>query len=163
MRNIYWNLKLANQCTRTELWSTVYDLTKSYKLKQRLSRGSHQARQNSGPAKQNQYEHKHMFNRCSTGANLKHSNSFPIDAPQAHNFVHLCEVYPFYHSLGSPYKSLPLKISFLEIFNPIFLLILIGSRRDPGLASEEVLASIWFYANKHFYEYWYSLISSFRI
>ncbi len=117
-------------------------------------------------AKQNLYEHKHMFNRCSTSAfahayavagplaralwNLKHSNTFSKDAPQAQNFAHLCAVYPSNHGLCWPYKSLPLKVSFLEIFNWIFLFILIGSRRDPGLASEKVLASNQFYAIKHF-------------
>ena len=51
----------------------------------------------------------------------------------------------------------------LQLNLPSHTLILIGSRRDPGLASEEVLASILFYANKHFHEYLYSLISSLRI
>jgi len=53
-------------CSRTELWLTFYDLTKSYKLEQRLSQGSHQARRNSGSAKRNLCEHKHMFNLYST-------------------------------------------------------------------------------------------------
>ncbi len=90
---------------------------------------------------------KHISNRRTTGAQL----CAPVRG------------LPLLPGLGLAYKSLPLKISFLEIFNRIFLLILIGSRRDPGLASEEVLASIRFYANKHFHEYWYNLISSLRI
>jgi len=89
---------------------------------------------------------------------LKLSNTFPIDTPQAHNFMHLCVVYPFYHSLSLPYESLPLKVSFLEIFNQILLLILIGSRSDPDPISDKVLAFIWFLANKHFYDYFYRLI-----
>jgi len=58
-------------CSRTELWLTYYDSTKSYKLEQRLSQGSRQARRNSGSAKRNLCEHKHMFNRCSTSASAR--------------------------------------------------------------------------------------------
>jgi len=59
---------------------TFYDLTKSYKLEQRLSQGSHQARRISGPAKWNLCEHKHRFNRCSTGASAR---ACALAGPQA--------------------------------------------------------------------------------
>ncbi len=58
--------------------------------------------------------------------NFKHTNTFLIDAPQAHNPT----CHGIYLSLGLPYKSLPLKVFFLKIFNWTFLLILIGSRKD---------------------------------
>ncbi len=74
---------------------------------------------------------KHISNRSITGAQLC--------APVRGLLVN--------YGLSWPYKSLPRQVSFLEIFNQIFLLILIGSRRDPGLASEEVLVSIRFHAN----------------
>ncbi len=45
---------------------------------------------------------------------------------------------------GSRCRSLLPKVFIRKIFNRTFLLILKGSRRDPGLVSEEVLASVWF-------------------
>ena len=57
-----------HNCSRTELWPTIYDLSKSYKLEQRISQWSRQVRRGSEPAKRNLTEHQHRFNRCATGA-----------------------------------------------------------------------------------------------
>jgi len=54
------------------------------------------------------------------------TNTFSIDAPQAHNFAHLCAVLPVNLSSGLPYKSLPLKVFFLKNFNQTLALFLIG-------------------------------------
>jgi len=99
------------------------------------------------------------FNRCSTGAiarlaasarspvpryqNLKHSNTFLIDAPQALETSSTCARTKFSDQcFGLRCRGLLPKVFISKIFNRTFLLILKGSRRD--LASEEVLASVRF-------------------
>jgi len=108
---LFVNIMFSYKCLRTELWSTYYDLTKSYKLKQRISQGSCKACQGSEPDKQNLSEHQHRLNLS---------------------------------QLWLAYKCLPLKVFSMKIFNQTFLLILIGSRRDPDQVSEEVFASVQF-------------------
>jgi len=73
------------------------------------------AGQNSDSVKQKLETHKHILNRCTTGART---------------IAHRCVVYPVDRSFGLPYKSLPLEVFFLKIFNRTSLLILIGSRSD---------------------------------
>jgi hypothetical protein len=63
-------------CSGTELWSTFYDFTKSYKLEQRPPRGSRQARGASSWACQAHRERRHTI--------LLNTNTCSIDAPQAH-------------------------------------------------------------------------------
>jgi len=87
------------------------------------------AGQNSGSVKRKLETLKHIFNRHTTGA---------------WTLTRLCAVYPINPSFGLPYKCLPLKVFSMKIFHRTFLLILIGSRRDPDQVSEEVLASVQF-------------------
>jgi len=119
------------KCSRTVLWSTFYNSTKSYKLEQRISQGSRQARRGSESAKRNLTEHLHRFNRCTTGAsahtcawelgwpelpaqwsgNLTHSNTFfNRRTTGARTFTRLCTVYPVNPIIGLPYKCLLLKV-----------------------------------------------------
>jgi hypothetical protein len=158
---LYINLYL---CSRTELWSTFYDLTKSYKLEQRISQGSCQVHRDSQPAKRNLTKHQHRFNRCSTGPSarawaqsnagknsgsvrrkldtLKHTSDRHTTG--ARTFARMCALYSVKLSFGSGYRCLPPKVFSEKIFKRTFLLILLGSRRDPDQVSEEVLASVWF-------------------
>ncbi len=139
--------EFVNTSSRTKLWSTFYDLTKSYKPEQRISQGSRQACRGSEPAKRNLSERQHRFNRCSTGAtsaSMKpkletQKHIFNRRTTGARTFARLCAVYPVNLSIGLPYKCLPLKVFSLKIFNRTFLLILIGTRRDPDQVSEEAL------------------------
>jgi len=86
---IFWHkvtkiqLLIANTCLGTELWSTFYDLKKSYKLKQRSLEGSRQARRRLKPTKQNLSR----FNRCKHGrictrmrTKLRWQNLWPRDS-----------------------------------------------------------------------------------
>ena len=123
---------LKNICSRTELWSTFYDLSKSYKLEQRLSLGSRQACRNSRSAKRNLCEHKHMFNRfCAHMRNSRSAGrSFGVVKWKLETLKHifnrrttgtrtiarLCAVYPVNLSIGLLYKCLPQKVFSLKIF-----------------------------------------------
>ena len=137
-------------CSRTKLWSTFYDLTKSYKLEQWISQGSRQACRGSKPALRNLTEHQHRFNRCTTGASahacsqsntgensssvkrkletLKHFSDRHTTG--ARTFARMCALYSSEPSFGSRYRCLPPKVFSVKIFNRTFLLILKGSRRD---------------------------------
>ncbi len=122
--------------------------------------GSRQTRRRSKPAKRN----RSRFNRCSTGASaracaasyageitdpqfedLKFSNTISIDARQALETPSACSLKKLFDPrFGSRCRRLLPKVFIPKIFNRTFLLILKGSRRDPGLVWEEVLASVRF-------------------
>jgi len=135
------------ECSKTELWLTLCDLAKSYKLGQ-----STLARVQTGLLEfwvslTEIFEHKHMLNRCCTGAspqtcaqlcllagaldqwsgNLKLTNTFSIDAAQAQICSHVCGL-----TLQLGLRLAPQKVylwrfsSFLEIFNRIPFLSLYG-------------------------------------
>ncbi len=91
-----------------------------------------------GAAQAHLHAHAHQRNAGQSSGSVKRKletlrHFFNRRTTGARTCAHLCAVYPVNLS-----------------FNQTFLLILIRSRRDPDQASEEVLASVWFYANKHF-------------
>jgi hypothetical protein len=148
----------------SELWLTFYDSTKSYKLEQRLSQGSPQAHRISGSAKRNCHEHKHMLNRCSTSTSLMRSSrsagqSSGVVKWKLETLKHIFNRRTTGAQLCAPVCGLFLQPQLepaLQKFTSE------GFFLDPGPASEEVLASIQFYANIHFYDNLYSLISFLR-
>ena len=86
-------------CSGTELWSTFYDFTKSYKLEQRPPRGSRQAQElPHGPVKAHR-ERRHTI--------LSNTNTCSIEAPRAH----LCEC----KRTGVPRRSF--RLAELETWN----------------------------------------------
>jgi len=91
-------LKLAklNKSLRIELWSTFYDLTKSYKIEQSILKGPALA--------------------CPSpdhwSRNFEHSNTIPIDAAQAHLHAPVC-VLVRQPRVGLASQSLPQKFFFL--------------------------------------------------
>jgi len=76
---------------------------------------------------------------------LKFSNTISIDARQVIETTSACSrtKLPDPRFSSCCRRLLP-KVFILKIFNRTFLLILVGSRRDPGLVSEEVLALVRF-------------------
>jgi len=102
---------LKNICSRTELWSTFYDLSKSYKLEQRLSLGSRQARRNSRSAKRNLCEHKHMFNRfCAHMRNSRSAGrSFGVLKWKLETLKHIFNRRTTGAQLCTPERDLPLQ------------------------------------------------------
>jgi len=103
---------------RTELWSTFYDLTKSYMLEQSTLSGIPTGQLEFRISQAKTFEHKHMFNRCSTGpssptcaqlcllawapdqwsGNLKHTNTFLIYTEQVQHCLDL-NIYVFLQSV----------------------------------------------------------------
>jgi hypothetical protein len=102
-----------------------------------------------GAARAHLRAHAHQAASASSPAprfgNLKLTNTFSIDARQALKTSSTCARTKLSDPrFGLHCRRLLPKVFILKIFNRTFLLILIGSRRDPGLVSEEVLASVRF-------------------
>jgi hypothetical protein len=102
-----------------------------------------------GAARAHLRAHAHQATQARSPApqfgDLKFSNTFSIDAPQALETTSACARTKLSNPrFGSRCRRLLPKVFIPKIFNQTFLFIPKGSRRDPDLASEEVLASVRF-------------------